>query len=388
MIGEVITLSLTGKDSHKVSLQPGQGSISIGTIGISKGNFNVWVEENNVINWDAFNGFYAPAHLQEKEKYPYGDWPRFFYYSGNDMGFIEWSSKRKIEEFTWFPQKDIKVNFENSNIYNLFISTNNKIELVFGSKVLYLDLYGNLDNYMVKKCEKVPSLGFWPDYGKNIKSYKLPIYDAFRDAKELQITVDVNMPPFDCTSLLQFPNLELLHLNGNMTNLYALNELKKLKKIGLWNVPNLSDLPHVNVWKNLNNFVAVNVEEKSGKRLRKQLAELKKTRKLEFSAVSKLRDASWFETSYGIPFSKWESKNEKKAIRIYNSCLKKVKEAKIENDIKKAIVEFTEKFNKFDDIEAIERDDIYNALCKIMKASTIHINEEKWHMWFDEKRDF
>ena len=37
-------ISLTGKDSHKVMLPVGQGSFSIGTKGISKGEYDVWVE--------------------------------------------------------------------------------------------------------------------------------------------------------------------------------------------------------------------------------------------------------------------------------------------------------------------------------------------------------
>lgn len=63
-------ISLTGADSRKAVIPGGQGSFSIGTKGISKGEY-------------------------DKEKYPYGDWPRWFYYSGKDTGFTEWSCKRK-----------------------------------------------------------------------------------------------------------------------------------------------------------------------------------------------------------------------------------------------------------------------------------------------------
>ena len=50
-------ISLTGKDSHRVMIPAGQGSFSIGTKGLSEGTYDVWVEPDSVINWDAFNEF-------------------------------------------------------------------------------------------------------------------------------------------------------------------------------------------------------------------------------------------------------------------------------------------------------------------------------------------
>ena len=50
-------ISLTGKDSHRVMIPAGQGSFSIGTKGLSEGEYDVWVEPDSVINWDAFNEF-------------------------------------------------------------------------------------------------------------------------------------------------------------------------------------------------------------------------------------------------------------------------------------------------------------------------------------------
>ena len=83
-------ISLTGKDSHKVMIPAGQGSFSIGTKGLSEGKYDVWVEPDSVIDWNAFNAFYTGYGEEKKAEYPYGDWPRWFYYSGNDTGFIEW----------------------------------------------------------------------------------------------------------------------------------------------------------------------------------------------------------------------------------------------------------------------------------------------------------
>jgi len=218
--------------------------------------------------------------------------------------------------------------------------------------------------------------------------YKLPIYHCFKEAKELLVEVDPNGIPFDCSSLLQFPNLELLYLVGNMTNLDALKELKFLKKLGFWEVPDLTNVPHLSSWSNLNNFVAMNIDENSGKRLKKELAELKKIKKFEFASITKLRNKLWFETECGIPFSDWSEENEKKASKEYKICLKKAKNAKSEDDIKKAIIEFIDKINHLENIETVEREDIYNALSIIIKNSPLEIEHNKWLKWFDEARNF
>ena len=79
--------SLTGEDTHKVTIPLGQGSFSIGTKGISEGKYDVWVEKDTTINWNVFNDCFTGYGEQNKQHYPCGNWPRFFYYSGNDIGF-------------------------------------------------------------------------------------------------------------------------------------------------------------------------------------------------------------------------------------------------------------------------------------------------------------
>ena len=383
-----ITISLTNKNSHKVKIDPGQGSFSIGTKDISKGQFDAWVEEKDIINWNTFDGFYTLESWKHKDNCLNGDWPRFFEYSGNDKGFIEWSKKREIEDFTWIIQKDMVADFSNANISKLYLyENNNKFELSLGTSTYYLDLHGNLENYKINKCEKIPRISFYPTYDKNLPLYKLPKYENLKNASEIHIFVSPNDPPFDCTSLLQFANLKELFLIGNMTNLDALKDLKNLSHLRLYDMPNLSNMPKLSTWPNLNEFVAVNIEENAGKLLRKELNKIKKVKVMKFTAISKLRPNLWFKTNYGIPFSNWE-KNEKKAMSAYKSCLSIVKKAKTEEDIKRAIIDFTEKINKIEDIETTERDDTYIALCNIMDNSPIEIDSKRWELWFDETREF
>jgi len=80
---------------------------------------------------------------------------------------------------------------------------------------------------------------------------------------------------------------------------------------------------------------------------------------------------------------------EKAATSIFKKSLKEIKNSSSENDVKNAIINFTNGFNKMGDyVESFERDDIYTALEILMKNSPININYKDWTRWFDEVRDF
>jgi len=376
LVGIKFQIPLTKDSISEFIWHSGEGYFSVGVKGIDRDNIKVWVDKEDIINWKAL------------DECNIIDWPRFLYYTGNDTSFITWTETRDTESFTWKPLKEMKVDFSKSMIYSLAIQSDYEMKLTLGNKIKYLDLYGDPNNFVIEKCSMVPSLRFYPKSESSLDMYKLPIYHCFKEAKELLVEVDPNGIPFDCSSLLQFPNLELLYLVGNMTNLDALKELKFLKKLGFWEVPDLTNVPHLSSWSNLNNFVAMNIDENSGKRLKKELAELKKIKKFEFASITKLRNKLWFETECGIPFSDWSEENEKKASKEYKICLKKAKNAKSEDDIKKAIIEFIDKINHLENIETVEREDIYNALSIIIKNSPLEIEHNKWLKWFDEARNF
>ena len=63
---------------------------------------------------------------------------------------------------------------------------------------------------------------------------------------------------------------------------------------------------------------------------------MSKERELEYSTVSQLRKLIWFTTEYGIPFSAWEGKNAKTAVKNYKATLKKLKKVKTEVEAKKS----------------------------------------------------
>lgn len=386
----IVHIPLTGEESHVVSIPAGQGSLSIGTKGISKGKHEIWVEKDQPINWDAFNELYTPYGKQNMERYPYGDWPRFFYYSGNDMGFVEWSLKRPIEDFSWAVYDDVFVDLSRANIGRMFIHTEkNKIAILIGNKIRSLTLSGQLDAIEIREGSTIPGLFFNPLCSKEeTVPYKLPVFEAFKDTKFIEVNCHPIGQALDCRSLLQFPDLTCLRLSGNLVHLEALAELKKLQSFQLRYVPDLTNLPELTCWKNLKEFIGWNIEETAGKVLRTEGRKLLKEEKLEFLSVTKLRKSIWFATEYGIPFAGWEDKKAKIATKAYKACLSQVKKAKTEGEVHDAIVNFVDAINKLSDIETSEREDTGTAVSQLIEASGLDIPQETGQKWFDEIRDF
>ncbi len=139
VIGRKLTISLTDEYSHEAKIELGQGSFNIGLKEIDDNYIDARVDKDDKIHWESFNKceIFNQEKLKENE---YSKWPRFFYYSGNDTGFVEWSQKREIENFTWKPQKEMKVDFTKLHIYQLYIHSDYKLNLSFGKDIKYLDL--------------------------------------------------------------------------------------------------------------------------------------------------------------------------------------------------------------------------------------------------------
>lgn len=385
-----IDISLTGEKSHQVNIPAGQGSFSIGTKGISKGKYDVWVEEDSQINWAAFNELFTGHGQQHAERYPCGNWPRIFYYSGNDKGFIDWSSQRPIEEFHWSPQENAVVDLTKANINRFFLHTEkNKIQISTGDHIRSLFLSGDLNNIAIKECTSIPYLHFSPLCSPTEKQpYSLPSYTSLEKATSVDVSNSPLGPAFDCRSLLQFQDLTSLNLTGNVTHLEALTEWENLERIGLRFVPDLTNMPKLMSWKNLKSFIGWNIEETAGKVLRTELNQLLKEKEMNYSSVSKLRKAIWFITEYGIPFSGWEDKNAKVATKAYKTCLKEIKKSKTESDVRQAIVGFIDAINQLSNIETSEREDVGTAVSQLIASSVLDISQETGNKWFDEIRDF
>ena len=385
-----IHLSLTSTNSHTVKIEAGQGSFSIGEADMDKKKFDVLVEKESAINWNAFDSYTTPAGSH---------WPRFFYYYGNDKGFLEWSKKRAIEDFFWQPSIPADINLNAVQIGNLTVRSNKipvKIALPSDDDesllgLRSLNLSGDLEKFEILSENANPYVRLYPNVTRDkiALPYRLPAFKSLGKITWLDVIVEPLGQALDCESLLQFPNLQGLNLTGNLSNVASLNKLEKLESLAIRYAPNLENFPSLNSWDNLKSFIGWNIEEITGKRLKTELKELIKSGKeLEYCSVSKLRNSVWFTTEYGIPFTNWESKSAKIATKAYKAALQKIANGKTENEIKQALVELIETINKLPNIETVEREDTGIAIQQLIEASPVKILPETANNWFDEVRDF
>jgi len=385
-----IHLSLTSTNSHTVKIEAGQGSFSIGEAGMDKKKFDVLVEKELAINWNTFDAYTTPAGSH---------WPRFFYYYGNDIGFLEWSQNRAIEDFFWQPSNPVSIDLNAGQIGNLSVRSNTiPITITLPVRddnkpfvLKSLNLSGDLENFEILSKNANPHIRFSPDVkrDKTVLPYRLPIFKALEKITWLDVVVEPLGQPLDCECLLQFPNLQGLNLTGNLSNVASLKKLEKLESLAIRYAPNLENFPSLNTWGNLRSFIGWNIDEITGKRLKTELKDLVKSRKdLEYCSVSKLRSSVWFTTEYGIPFTNWESKSAKIATKAYKTALQKIANGKTENEVKQALVELIETINKLPNIETVEREDTGIAIQQLIEASPVKIQRETANNWFDEVRDF
>ena len=57
------TISLTGKNSHQLKISLGQGSFSIGSIGMDKKKYDILVDPDLPINWEALDNVFTTKHV-------------------------------------------------------------------------------------------------------------------------------------------------------------------------------------------------------------------------------------------------------------------------------------------------------------------------------------
>lgn len=379
---ENLIISLTGSQSHQVKIPLGQGSFSIGLQGMNAKKFDVLVDNNLPLNWKAFDEFSTPAGSH---------WPRFLYYWGDDTGFIEWSCQRAIEDFWWSPSQTTAIDLTGAQINRLEVHLKtSQLKVVLNDSIRFLNLLGNLHQFEFPPHDNIPRLGFYPTLTTDIDAppYQLPTFKTFQLAQSIDVSVKPMGQPFDCTSLLQFTQLKHLSLSGHLSNVESLAKLKELSSLAIRFSPNLAGFPSLETWQNLRSFIGWNIEEIQGKRLRTELKKLTKEQDMDYSSVSKLRKPIWFTTEYNIPFSGWEQKNEKKAIKAYKLAVKKSLKAKSEAEVATIIIDFVTAINVLPNIETSERDDAWIAIEHFIEAVPIDIDQEKAMGWFDQARDF
>lgn len=381
-------IDLTGPRSHTLIIRPGVGSLSIGPSQLGKKvDFHVAPDAN--IDWTVFDAFATPAG---------SPWPRFLYYSGSDAGFLDWAQTRPIEEMTWAPllPADTVVDARQSILYSLHIElsqSGGRLSLMLPQSPLRLSVSGNLSRFLATG-DMPSSLRLVPctSRRKSDPPFKLPDLGELHQVTNLTLQNTPLGQPISLDCLHRFPNLDSLSLWGNFCDMDLLARHAQLTNLELRFMPDLGDLPSLDTWPLLDRFIAYNVEETAGKRLRQQMKTRAKARPWAgYTSVSQLRKPEWWMAEYGRPFSAWPRRMAKLANEAYDAALASLAQARSLDDAEAAITAFTVRFNTLKGIETAEREDLGEAVWQLSQSDHLigqPITEEMAGRWFDAARDY
>jgi hypothetical protein len=385
---ETVIVSLTGPASHTLVRESGVGSVTIGPVERDGRRPDLVVGVDDTIDWSVFDPFTVPAG------YP---WPRWFSYHGNDTGFLEWATTREIEAFDWRPAAALTVDGSRARISRLRLRLDSEpLEIVLPHS---RDPYGDLDvtgdpgllRPELAAGSDCPDLTFYPDTRpvRDADPLPLPPFPTLAAARAVTVTVEPLRQAFDCASLLQFPDLRRVGLDGRLTNLDSLARLRALTSLRLRYCPDLAGLPDLETWPNLTHVFASNVEQAAGKRLRTEIRRLAKAgRTWEHTSVSQLRGSDWFRTEYGLPFSAWSTKAARAAVKAYRSAEADIAMATAPSEVEAAVRGFVRAINALPDIETTEREEAGEAVARLASATPLGRMTEQAQTWFDNERDF
>ncbi|WP_262679811.1 hypothetical protein [Paenibacillus sp. J5C2022] len=381
-------IDLTGPRSHTLVIRPGVGSLSIGPSQLGK-KADLHVAPDAPIDWNVFDAFATPAG---------SPWPRFLYYTGSDASFFDWAQKRPIEEMTWAPilVADTLVNASQSNLHGLHIEldpSGGHLNLKLPKRNFRLSVSGALSRFSA--TGGMPSsLTLAPHAGRRKSDAPLLLPDLGELHQVTCLTLK-NAPlgqPISLECLHRFPNLNSLSLWGNFCDVDSLACHTGLKSLELRFMPDLGELPPLNVWPLLDRFIAFNVEETAGKRLKQQMKTRAKNRPWTgYASVSQLRKSEWWTTEFGRPFSSWPKRLAKQANEAYDDAQASLAQARSFADAEAAITAFTVRFNTLKGIETVEREDLGEAVWQLRQSDHLigqPITEEMAQRWFDEARDY
>ncbi|MFE4709411.1 hypothetical protein ACFRAM_00945 [Paenibacillus sp. NPDC056722] len=381
-------IDLTGPRSHTLVIQPGVGSLSIGPPQLGK-KADLHVEPDEVIDWTVFDAFATPAG---------SPWPRFLHYSGSDTGFLDWAQKRPIEEMTWSPvlSADTVVDASQSILHGLHIElgpSGERLTLRLPQRPFRLNVSGDLSRFLA--TGGMPSsLTLAPRTGrrKNDPPFILPDLGELHQVTSLMLHNAPLGQPISLGCLDRFPNLDSLSLWGNFCDMDSLARHTGLTNLELRFMPDLAGFPSLDTWPLLDRFIAYNVEETVGKRLRQQMKARAKTRPWSgHASVSQLRKPEWWLTEFGRPFSSWPKRQAKLANEAFNVAQVSLAQARSFADAEAAITAFTMRFNTLKGIETTEREDLGEAVWQLSQSNHLigqPITEEMAQSWFDAARDY
>jgi len=391
-----IPLDLTGKGSHIWKAKAGVGSLRIAPKS-SRLKADCWVEADESIHWPVFSSLvnYVGYFM-----------PRAFSYAGNDSGFFSWSRSRPIEEMIWTPllEKDTTIDIGCCKIRQLTLNIKStRHHLCFNFSMATEELSGSLQSLCLQGdlsqlsfIGNIPSglrLILYPATTRHRYIYRLPDLSVLHQVTYLEIRHTPTASPISLSFLVHFTQLQDLYIEGYYCDFESLSLLKQLKSLTVRDAPNLTGFPELTQFEQLQKFTASNIEETMGRRLRTEFKVLAKLRPwCEYSGVSGLRNAQWWEKEYGNPFREWRGKLKKLGQTAFAEAKTALQQAASVEEAQRAFTQFSETFNNRNNaIETMEREDIGEALFKLAqlpRMAELGIDEELALAWFEEVRDY
>jgi hypothetical protein len=389
---ECHSIDLTGPQSHVLVKEPGVGSLSIGPASPGR-PVDLVVAADDRIDWHVFDPF------RTLSDYP---WPRFITYTGSDGGLFDWARTRRIEDATWVPllTGDRTIDARDSRLHKLRLhltEPGGRLHLILpdrsASPHFTLELEGDLSRF---SCEGVAPkyLTLAPATRRRDadRPVDLPALGVLEQVERLTLWNDPLVQPVSLCCLARFPNLRSLTLRGAIADLDRLADHPQLTGLELRDMPDLSGLPPLATWPDLNGFVAIDIDDAVGKRLRRELNARARQRPFANHArIAKLHKPEWWAREYGRPFAAWPPRRAKAANAAFDTAQAAIAAATARTDVEAAITVFTLHFNTVKGIETTERETLADAVWQLGRAdaaTALGTTDALALQWFDAARDY
>jgi hypothetical protein len=377
-----LTLSLTGPSSHTVVVGAGVGGIVLGS---ADGFFDTDIDvgADDQLDWSVFDEFTTQSGIL---------WPRWFSYRGNDAGWLDWSTRRSVERFTWEPTRPAAVDASRANIDRLVLCLrDHPVDIVLpesGCNELTVLGDPSLFRPQVVPGSAYPNLRFEPRTlpAADSPPWSLPALDPLRSAAAVDVWARPGRQAFDCASLTQFPELRSVSLAGELVNVPVLERFPAVTNLSLRYCPDLTGLPPLATWPQLRRLFVSNADKTRGQALRAEVRALSGAAVHLDATVRELRTRDWFDKEYGLPFAEWPQRFARKAKAAYRAAEKSIAADTSPGSTEDAVRTFTTALNALPDLDTIEREDAAEAVVRL--AAGASVTADTALAWFNATRDF
>ncbi|WP_420112632.1 hypothetical protein [Pseudactinotalea sp.] len=383
---ERFRIDLTGPESHVLVRRPGERAISIGP----HEQCDLVVGNEQQVQWDA---------LDEPSLVAAG-WPSTLRYEGADPEVARWAARRGIENLQVTASRKLDLDLTETSLQYLTLRAAGhplSATLPSATTLDYIALAGDPAEITVRLHPdgSVPGVILEPTRtgGRERRlapsegsagARSLPMPPALRDTATVLVYGDPFDVPFDARSLLSYPHLSRVELRGAVAHLDALARLP-LHSLELRYVPDLTGLPPLSTWPHLAQVIVWNSDAAATKRVRSEVRRMPPGEGLR--SASQGRDAAWFATEHGLPFSAWPKQSASAATRAFREAAKEITAAASPEEAQAAIEHLVRAANALPEIFTSEREDLGEAVW-LLAQLTEHLDPAAAMARFDAVRDF